>query len=623
MQTRRRVPALLVLLLICSAAPPGAAPQDPANAPAEPPQPAFRAGINLVRVDVIVTDGRGVPDTSLTRDDFEVLEDGKPQAVDQFRLVRTDRAEGPDIAPPRELRTRDDELIDALREDVRVFAFLLDDYHVRRERSQRVRETLVRFIRTHIRPNDLLAVMYPLTPVRTLTFTRDHDSVIAGIQRFDGRRGEYTPRNAVEDEHWKRTGGGPAVESIRNEVSLDALRALSVRLGSLREGRKSLIYVGESLPGSGFNMLRLRDVARDANWNNVSIYPFDPTGLTASPATRRQDALRYLAEETDGRAIINRNTLTEGLAQIARDSSAYYLLGYTSTHAAPDGKFHEIRVRVKKRGLDVRARKGYWAITAADAERAANPATFVVTPVQRALATVGLAEEGRKYVRSWIGTERGDSGRTKVTVVWELVPDRERQPAEQPGRLSLSAADTAGTTRFEAAEPIAPDARQVVFDAAPGRLDLRLTVETSVSGDTLDRDLVSIDVPDLAAAPYALATPRVFVARTAAEFRAAVDSIDLVPTPRREFARTERLLIRLTAYGPADDPPAVTAALLGVNSDRLATVPVTPITAGDGGGTHQIQFGLAGLAHGEYVIEVKAAGSGGEATALVPLRISR
>ena len=58
------------------------------------------------------------------------------------------------------------------------------------------------------------------------------------------------------------------------------------------------------------------------------------------------------------------------MKQIIRDSSGYYLLGYNSTQAPTDGKFHEIKVRVKRRGVEVRARKGYWAYTVEDVARA-------------------------------------------------------------------------------------------------------------------------------------------------------------------------------------------------------------------------------------------------------------
>ena len=133
------------------------------------------------------------------------------------------------------------------------------------------------------------------------------------------------------------------------------------------------------------------------------------------------DTLRTLSEETDGRAIVNRNTLAEGLAQITRDSSYYYLLGYNSK-APTDGKFHQIKVRVKRRGVDVRARRGFWAATAADLERIANPAKEIAKPIQTALASIAPAVQASRYVRTWVGSQRGAGGKTKVTVVWEPMP---------------------------------------------------------------------------------------------------------------------------------------------------------------------------------------------------------
>ena len=71
-----------------------------------------------------------------------------------------------------------------------------------------------------------------------------------------------------------------------------------------------------------------------------------------------QDTLRILADETDGRAIIDQNDLGKGLKQVVRDTSVYYLLGYNSSKAPQDGKFHEIKVKVKRPGAIVRARRG-------------------------------------------------------------------------------------------------------------------------------------------------------------------------------------------------------------------------------------------------------------------------
>ena len=596
--------------------------QQDAPAPVqEPPQPVFRAGVNLVRVDVIVTDDDGEPVTNLTADDFELLEDGRLQTIEQFRLVDATGAGG-ETLPAVDLRTRDDELFDAEREDVRVFALLLDDYHVPRTRSVAVRDTLVRFIRDHVRPNDLLTVVAPLTPVTTLTFTRDHDAVIRAIRAFEGRKGDYTPRNAVEEQHWRNL---PAIERIRTDIVLDALSALSVRLGSLREGRKSIILVSD---GFGANQLRLRDVQRDANRNNVSIYPFDPCGLVAeggftsngrpdcSASRQRREVLQILAEETDGRAIVNRNTLTEGLAQIARDASYYYLLGYTSTQSANDGQFHEIRVRVKRRGVDVRARKGYWTLSAAEVTRAANARPVVLTPVQRALAAIDIAADAKRYVRTWVGSSRGDAGLTRVTVAWERLPRRDLQQWEQPGGLSVTAADAGGTLRFEGGGTVSAAAQRVVFDAPPGRLDVRVAVQAAASGETIDREVLTVDIPDLTAA-LALSTPRVYAVRTANELRAIGADAAAVPTARREFARTERLLIRFDAYGIPSDA-AVTAAVVNWAGERLAPIAVQ---RADAGGTHQVSVPLGSLAPGEYAVEIVTTSADAETRALVPLRV--
>ena len=585
-----------------------------------PQQPVFRAGVNFVRVDVIVTDRKGEPVTNLTKDDFEVFEDGKAQVIDQFRLIDATGA-GRDELPARELRTRDDELFDAEREDVRVFAILLDDYHVPRGRSMAVRDTLVEFIREQVRPNDLLTVMYPMTPVTTLTFTRDHESVIRAVRLFEGRKGDYTPRNAAEEQHYRNL---PAIERIRSDVAADALSALSVRLGSLREGRKSIILVSD---GFGASLQRLREVNRDANRNNVSIYPFDPCGLVApggfSPNGRpdcsanrfRRDVLLQLAEETDGRAIVNRNSLSAGLAQIGRDSSYYYLLGYTSPQPATDGKFHEIRVRLKTRGLDVRARKGYWALTAAEVIRAANARPVVLTPVQRALAAIDIAAEARHYVRTWVGYDRGDGGQTRVSVVWELLPRRDQQQREQPDRLSVTASSAEGKEYFSGDGPISVSPQRLGFSAPAGRMDMRLAVAAATTAETIDRDILNLEVPDLGT-PTALSTPRVYAVRTANELRAVTGDAAAVPTARREFLRSERLLIRFDAYGAA--AADVVAAVVNWTGERLAAVSVMPAEAG---GTHQVTLSLGSLAPGEYAVEITAKGESGQARELVPLRV--
>ena len=414
------------------------APQQPPAGPPPPPpienlpQPVFRTGINFVRVDVIVTDKAGNPVNDLKPGDFEVTEQNRLQKVETFKLISLDGGLMDSTnTPPRQIRTDSDEETEAARDDVRLFAMFLDDYHVRRETSMSARGQLARFVETQLGPSDMIGVMYPLEPVAAVRMTRNHDAVMKGIQQFLGRKYDYTPKNEYEEKivYYPTE----TVEQIRNQISLSAIKSLIVHMGGLKEGRKGLILVSEgysnmvppqmrdqmaAFPGSnnparndpfagtdgvgraspleeraawlaGTEMEdQLRDVWDLANKNNVAIYSVDPRGLATNEFGIDQninnstdstylrstmDTLRTLAFQTDGRAILNRNDIALGMKQIIRDNSAYYLLGYNSTFTATDGKFHEIKVKVNRPGIQVRARKGYWAFTADDAARALAP----------------------------------------------------------------------------------------------------------------------------------------------------------------------------------------------------------------------------------------------------------
>ena len=675
-------------------APPPPAPQTPVQPPPaeqaqptpETQQPVFKTGINFVRVDAIVTDNKGVPIVDLTQGDFEVSEDGRPQTIETFRLVKIDTM-APAPATQRALRTRQDEEIAAANEDSRIFVFFLDDYHVRLGNSMAARKPLVEFISNNVGPNDLLAVMMPLTPIDSVSLTRDHQSVIRMLERFEGRKFNYEPRNEMEQRY--ALYPAETVERIRREVSLRALEGLSVKLGAFREGRKAVIVLSEgyttvlppqlrdpvaSMPGMGNPNRRnpmagensitedraemsgqmdlqreLRDVYAAANRSNTALYTVDPRGLATgefdinenvslarsnNSLRQTQDTLRVLADETDGRAIVNRNDLARAMKQIVTDSSAYYLLGYNSTQAPQDGKFHEIKVRVKRPGTQVRARKGYWALTPADTARA----TAAVKPgpppaVSKALSSISEPTRGR-FVRTWVGTSRGADGKTKLTFVWEALPPTPGSRRETVTGVSLVAASAEGETYYRGSVPASDAAtpapasaaspaaaRQgaaVSFDVPPGRVQLRMSVQ---SGDAaLDSDDREVIVPDLTANTLAFGTPRLYVARTAREFQVLSKDLDAAPTALRDFRRTDRLIVRTDVYGPGTTSPTVSSKLLNKQGQRLADVPITaPASAGQPVG---IDLPLASLAPGEYLLELTATIEGQEpATQLVPFRI--
>ena len=544
----------------------------------------------------------------------------------------------------------------------------------------------------------MIAVMYPLQPASDVSFTRNHGAIISAIEQFEGRKYDYRPRNQLEENYVRYPT--ETVERIRNDVVMGALRGLSVRLGSLTERRKSIIFVSEgftamlppqmrradaSMPadprtfgiGSAAGdtpqeqtaaffsqadvFSRLRDVFEAANRNNASIYSLDPRGLavfefdlddaafgaTPSFATDRRtlqmttDTLRTLSEETDGRAIVNRNTLAEGMAQIARDSSYYYLLGYNSK-APTDGKFHQIKVRVKRRGVEVRARRGFWAASTADLEKIANPAKEIAKPIQMALASIAPAVQASRYVRTWVGSQRGEGGKTKVTVVWEPMPAPPGARRDPIAGLSVLAADGGGNLVFRgrsggngavntgsgpgSVRPTAPPSagagaaapQQITFDAPPGKLELRLTVDGADGAGTLDRENQTVEIPDFSAPQAAISTPRVYRGRTARDLQVFQSDPAAVPAITREFSRTERLLIRFDAYAPGTEQPTPTARLLNRAGDKILDLTIVPATAG---GTHQVDVGLNAIPPGEYLVELSVPSATGGVSSLIAFRV--
>jgi VWFA-related protein len=656
------------------AAEPPAAAQPP---PAQPDQPIFRSDINFVRVDAIVTDRQGNPVQDLKETDFEVLEDGKPQTIQTFKLINVTENAGVGTDPPREVRNPIEEQTEASRDDVRLFAIFLDDYHVRLENSMRAREPIAAFIENQLQARDMVSIMYPLWSINDVMHTRNRKQVASAIRQFTGRKYDYTPRNLFEERYVHYVSTIEA-ERIRNQVTLSALKGLIIKLGGLREGRKAIVLISEgftnSLPAQvndpiatcngapcgnaprprpdPINMdpaLKSRMDAQEffqqsemlsdiktvydlANRYNTTIYAVDPRGLapfefdlsTQGGAnvslTRDQamlnstmDSLRILAEETDGRAIVNSNDLDRGLRQIVRDTSAYYLLGYTSA-VSTDGKFHKITVRVKRPGLQVRARPGYVAMSAAEVERSVAATKKVGPPpaITEALGTLAVSSR-RQVIGSWIGMSPGADGKTKITFVWAPPPATPGVRRETPATISL----TAGTANSELAfrqKAIAPG--RVEFEVMPGPIDLDIAVHDAAA-EVLDRETRKLVVPSLGLG-LTLSTPQLFRGRTLPEWQKLAADPSPVPVIERDFRRTDRLLLRVSAQSSAGTP-ALSARLLNRDGGEMSQLAVTPASVGS---LSQVDIQLSSIPPGEYVIEVTAKEGVEQTSAFVAIRVT-
>jgi hypothetical protein len=364
-------------------------------------------------------------------------------------------------------------------------------------------------------------------------------------------------------------------------------------------------------------------VVHSANRSKVAVYAVDPRE-TPEPAAdaAAPGLLDRLAAETDGRTISG--DLDAGLARAAADAASYYLLSYR-TSPPEDGTFHAVDVRVVRKGVDVRARKGYYAPSPDDALRAAVLARLnepkVTRPPEPAPHTSPL-------IRPWFGMSLGSNGKTRVTFLWEpsghIPGDR---VLHTPSRLVFTALAADGSVLYQntvlptgagvvdVKDTVGAVPIRAVFEMPPGRLRLRMSIQDA-AGNVLDRDVRDVVVSDLRGG-IAIGTPEVLRARNEREFR-MLDADDMVPVVAREFSRMERLLIRVPVYGGGGSDVSLTAKLLSGRGSAMRDLAVTTAP----GRLDEIDLPLSGLAAGEYLIDLTATGAGKEVRDRLSIRVT-
>lgn len=616
---RRVIPILVLALVAAPEARQATAPQAPqaADAPQAPQTPIFRAGTDLVRVDVTVTQRGDEPVADLTMDDFEITEDDVPQNVETLKFIKVDGTRTSDLDEPLEIRSKEHALLEAAREDVRLFAIFLDDYHIskRPEITLPLRDVLTRFVNS-LGPNDLVALMDPLTTLYDLKYTRSKPELLNRIRAFEGRYGETFPvKSPIEEAQLSQRNW----MELRSGVTLSALKALATQMGGLREGRKSILFFSQGpgvRPGSPNDAL-MREIDEAANRGNVTIHVIDPRPL-GSVGFGGDAVLRRLAADTGGRAIVNTNNATEQLEGVMADASAYYLVGYSPTRKTNDGKFHEIKVRVKRRGVRVTARRGYYAasekeLTAA-AEAAATPENTALTTALSALSD----STNTRAVALWTGFAKGDNDRTRVMYTWE--PNAGTQ-GDKPARLEIQPLDEAGK-ETTASQTIggAPGELPLMarFDFTGGRQRVRFTSYTS-AGEVIDRWVQSQVVPDFSKQSLALSTPRVLRAKNMVEFRAIEANPSASPTASTRFLATDRVMVDIECAAPAGDTPQLKVELLNAKGDVLRALDAPPLVDGRA----RMTLPVASLANSTYVLRIDASAGEQSAQQWIAFRVAR
>jgi VWFA-related protein len=506
------------------------------------------------------------------------------------------------------IRSPEHAAVEAARDDIRVFVIFWDEYHIgQMVPAIRAREALTNFVQFAFGPTDLVALMDQLTPADAIRFTRDRRALADEVHKLKGRQGLYIPaRSAVEEAQMYRARD---IEMLRSQVTASALESTIAFLGSIKEGRKAILFVSQTIGRVGTSPMDtftwLDSAIRIANANNTTIYVLDPRGLDMS--VRPSDILQSLAEQTGGRQYSN-NEPASSLREIVRTARAFYLVGYASAKNPADGQFHKIAVKVKRPGVEVRARTGYYAPSTTEMDSARKKAAAEEAPaeISKALATIADAPHMTIAGDLWAGAVPGPDGRPRVTVAWTP-----RDAAAGRG-ISVRASGEDGRVYFDG--PVAGN--RIAFDAAPGTLHVSRHI-IEADGSPGDKAETTIDVPDFAHAPIAVTSPVVYRARTPLELRAIQAQPDPQPFAGRQFERTDRVIVRFSVLGAAAVDATVTANLLGRRGAQLAALPLRTVP----GRGYELDLPIGSIARGEYVIAIAASHGADQAKTLVSFRV--
>jgi len=416
-----------------------------AAALAQQTAPVFRTTTNLVIVNVFVRDRSGKDITGLTKDDFTILEDGKPQTIAIFEFQRIEPggpqpalrqagpAPQPTPAPEAGAPAASPGMIRAAApgkiqyQDRRLLVLFFDHSSMSPADQARAHEAALKFIREQMQPADMVAIMTFGTQLKVeQDFTDDRDALERVIRSF--RTGEaselaeeaQTGQEEEEEEAEEETEAGFVADEsefniFNTDRKLSALQTAARMLAALPE-KKALVYFSSGVRRTGVeNDSQLRSTINAAIRANISFYPVDARGLVATVAGgdasqasprgtgifsgqaqrrqmerlfARQDTLVALAEDTGGKAFLDANDLTVGIQQAQSDIRSYYILGYYPTNPAQDGKFRRIQVRLNRplqAKLDYRS--GYFApkdfsrFTEADKEQQLQEALALGDPI--------------------------------------------------------------------------------------------------------------------------------------------------------------------------------------------------------------------------------------------------
>jgi VWFA-related protein len=608
--------------------PPLVQPQQPPPPPIRPTEPSYRMRVTteITLVNVIARDRHGNLIKDLKKEDFTVYEDGKKQDISSFDFEDVDALETAGAAgatvtgavgavtPASSgslLSNKQQKTLEA--RDRRLMLLFFDFSAMEQDEIDRAVDAGKKYVQSNMRPADLVALMSLSTNLSLdLDFSDNKEKILEKLSTYNDSEGQgFENGSEGSSEGVAETSGGYTPDDTDyNTFSADrkllALQAVMQSLGKIPQ-KKSLIYFSNGITQSGVdNQSALRVATAAAVRANVSIYPVDVRGLSAFPPggqaqsaslhgqsayngqsilsdlngnASSQETLYTLAEDTGGKAFMDTNDLSGVFTQVQRDTSAYYLLGYTSTNHLKDGHYRHLKVQVNRADVKLEYRPGYYAgrdfehMNKGDREEQLQDELTAELPQTDVAVYAATAyfrqDESHYYVAVSLVVpgsqipfvQEKDKDNATIDIIGEVLENGKLPVGRQRDTVKL-AVDSAQQVRRKNVQ------YNTGFVLAPGSYHLKFIVRENRSG-RMGSFETDVRVPDLRKAPLRMSSVVLSSQRTpVTQKRKGFDPLiseqtELVPSVTHVFTQDQKLYLQYEVYDATKAKPEETGEKKG------------------------------------------------------------
>ena len=592
----------------------GGSPQAPAAQKPELAPGPIRITSELVLANVVVRDKQGNLVRGLKKEDFTLYEDGKKQEISTFDFENVDdlmtagAAESTvtgeaGAAPAGVLKPSAAPALDT--RDRRVIVLFFDFSAMEPEQIERCVDAAKKYVNAQMQPADLVALISLDTNMRVdLDFTSDKTRINSALNAYSSGQGQgFSNGDTGSAEGAAESGGSyTADDTDYNTFSADrkllALQSVMQSLGKIQQ-KKALIYFSNGISQSGNdNQSELRAATAAAVKNNVSIYPVDIRGLEAfapggeaqnaslhgqsaysgaavlndfSNNAASQETLSTLAADTGGKAFFDSNDFSGVFTQVQSDSSAYYVLGFTSTNSAKDGRYRRLRVTVNRTDVKLEFRPGYYAgrdfehLNRADREQQLDDELAAELPETDIPLFGGTAYFRQNDSHYYLAVSLVVPG-SQIPFVQEK--DKDNATIDIAGVVRLGEKGRLPVGQLRDTVKLAVDTTQNVrkknvqyntgFVLAPGSYHLKFVVRENQTG-RMGSFETDVQIPDLRKAPLRMSSVVLSSLRAPVTTPSKKNSADpliqdqtqLVPNITHVFTQDQHMYLKYEVYDPA------------------------------------------------------------------------